>query len=278
MKRVVTLSAVLVLGGLGLATAQAGHGSGSSHSSQHSSNKQNNSSSSNSSKLKVYMGGSSSGPKGTPENPNKKDHCDHCDHNGCHDPKFPTIDPGKGDGKGNTGVIVDPIGPWAPKGPTTMNRDGFVWAGDHWERAKAGQNYTVDPNLGGPVVRDHRDLTTNTNNFGGTVRDHRTLTGTTTGGGVTVTNTSNFGDNVRDHRGSNGSNSGIPTLSGPGPLDMLENGLSALGGLFSTTVGDSGRPQVVDHRTSDTSNFGTNVRDHRTTDTSNFSAGGRGGK
>jgi hypothetical protein len=283
MKRVVTLSAVLVLGGLGLATAQAGHGSGSSHSSQHSSNKQNNSSSSNSSKLKVYMGGSSSGPKGTPENPNKKDHCDHCDHNGCHDPKFPTIDPGKGDGKpSNVGVITDPIYPWAhPEvrdhrtGSTggTMTNGNFVWAGDHWERAKATQTATNIPPLSGGNGQGGVTVTggANLSGFGGgasNVRDHRTGGAN---GGVTVTPT----------QGS-GRNGSIPTLSGPGPLDMLENGVSslgsAIGGLFTTTVGDSGRPQVVDHRTSDTSNFGTNVRDHRTTDTSNFSSGGRGGK
>jgi hypothetical protein len=276
MKRIVTLSAVLVLGGMGLASVQAGHGSGgSSHgSSQHSSNKQNKVTSSNSSKLKVYMGGSSSGPKGTPENPFKKDHCDHCDHHDCHDPKFPTIDPGKGDGKpSNVGVITDPIYPWAhPEvrdhrtGNTggTMTNGNFVWAGDHWERAKAPQTTNIPPLSGG----NGQGGVTVTGG-GSNVRDHRTGRAN---GGVTVTPT----------QGS-GRNGSIPTLSGPGPLDMLENGVSslgsAIGGLFTTTVGDSGRPQVVDHRTSDTSNFGSNVRDHRTTDTSNFMpGGGRGGR
>src|SRR5947207_3066675 len=45
---------------------------------------------------KWHMGGSTTGPKGTPENPYCKDGCHDKCHDGCHDPKFPVIDPGKG--------------------------------------------------------------------------------------------------------------------------------------------------------------------------------------
>jgi hypothetical protein len=280
MKRIVTLSAVLVFGGLGLATAQAGHSNnGSSHSSQHSSNKQT-SSSSNSSKSKVYMGGSSSGPKGTPENPFCKDHSDHCEHKDCHDPKYPVIDPGKGDGKtGNTTVITDPIYPWAhpdvrdhrtgSTGGTTTSGN-FVWAGDHWERAKATGSATNIPPLSGGNGQGGVTVTgttgTNVSGFHGgggasNVRDHRTGSAN---GGVTVTNTP----------GSTRNNDVVGV--GGSPIDTAVQGVVDF---FSFDVGSVPQTGVRDHRTTDTSNFGSNVRDHRTTDTSNFSSGGgRGGK
>ncbi len=203
----------------------------------------------NNSSTKWHMGGSSTGPKGTPENPYSKDDChdkchdschdhdgDHCDH----DPKFPVIDPGKGNGKPDDRVPVE---------PTHVTKDGFVWVNNHWERVKAGQtNTVVDPTLTGPTVRDHRTLTTG--GFNGVVRDHRGSTSNAPGG-VTVTTTPN-GNRKQT----------IPTLSGPGPIDALGNGLSALGSavkdVLTTTMGDDSN--VHDHRTS---NFSGNVRDHR---------------
>jgi len=268
MKRIVTLSAVMFFGGLGLATAQAGHPSGSNHSSQHSSNKQNNGTNSTSSKLKVYMGGSSSGPKGTPENPFCKDHCDHCDHDhcdhkDCHDPKYPVIDPGKGDGKsGNTTVITDPIYPWAnvnvrdhrtgSTGGTTTGGN-FVWAGDHWERAKA-TTAIVDPIHDGASGGVTVTSTTGTNVTGfhggggaSTIRDHRN--GGSPGGGVTVTNT----------QGSTRNNDVVGV--GGSPIDTAIQGVVDFFSFDVGSVPPSGGTR--DHRTTDTSNFGSNVRDHR---------------
>ena len=227
MKRIVTLSAMMVF--ITLAASSAWAKSGSSHGSNHSSSMHTSSqhTTSNYSKSdcckdhcdkdhcgKDYckdkgnpygnMGGSTTGPVGTPENPNPV--------------KYP----------------INTIHPILNNNPQTVSSNGFVWAGDHWERPRAGQSYTLDPNLTGAVVRNHP---------GGAGE-----------GGVTVTNIP-------------GSSRGITTLSGPGPIDALGNALSSLGsavgGLFTTTVGDSGRPQVVDHRTNDTSNFGSNVVDHR---------------
>ena len=105
------------------------------------------------------------------------------------DHKFPTLDPGRGDGKTvNTSQPLMIVDPYMPKSNV--------------------------------VVRDHRSGAPQ--------------------GGVSVTTNPN---SIR--------NTGIPTLSGPGPLDMLGNGLSAagsaLGDLFSTEVGDASPNR--DHRT-----------------------------
>ena len=186
----------------------------------------------------------------------------------CHKPL--PLDPGKGDGKPTGGnqppvIITDPV---------RVTSGGFVWNGDHWERQRANQTSSGPVmNLNssdGPVVRDHRTIVppTATSGFDGIVRDHRT----------TTTTVSNFNGIVRDHRtGSSSANGGvtvtvsttsprnnkIPTLSGPGPLDMLGNAASSIGSglanLFSTEVGDASN--IRDHRT--TATTGWNVRDHR---------------
>lgn len=254
MKRLVTLSALVAFGSFAASSGWAK--SGSSHGSSHSSSMHNSSQhvSSNHSMSdyckdhcdknycdkdhcgKDYckdhngnpygnMGGSTTGPVGTPENPNPV--------------KFP----------------INTIHPIVNNNPTTVSSNGFVWAGDHWERPRAGQSYTLDPNLTGPVVRNHP-------NGAGE-------------GGVTVTNVGGFNGKVTDHRGFNGK---VTDHRGDGQIQdigtgwggftgAISSGLdsigSALGGLFTTTVGDPGRPQVVDHRTNPTSNFGSNVTDHR---------------
>jgi hypothetical protein len=251
MKRIVTLSVVVVLGTFAASSAWAKSGSshsshsGSNHSSSmHTSSQHCDTNHCEKDRCKDHcdkdycdkdhcgkdyckdkgnpcgnMGGSTTGPVGTPENPNPV--------------KYPT----------NT------IHPIVNNNPQTVSSNGFVWAGDHWERPRAGQSYTLDPNLTGPVVRDHQVLT----GAGGPYSGGHGGSATSQGG-VTVTPIP-------------GSSRGITTLSGPGPIDALGNALSdlgsSIGGLFTTTVGDSGRPQVVDHRTNDTSNFGSNVRDHR---------------
>lgn len=79
------------------------------------------------------------------------------------------LDPGRGDGRV----------PVAPVLSTPPARPGFVWKGDHWERARAtsspitgtppvangGGGVTVTSANSGPVIRDHRQKVV--------VRDHR---------------------------------------------------------------------------------------------------------
>jgi hypothetical protein len=164
--------------------------------------------------------------------------------------------------------------------PVVPTRPGFVWVNGHWERARANSIVhsaaaTPPRNPGGvsvtpsPVrvpggvtvapqgispphpVRPPQVVLQPTviappavsRPFG-----HRPSQGgyqpypaQRPNGGVTVTETPN---SVR--------NQGIPTLSGPGPVQMLENGASAVGSalvdLFSTEVGSP--PPDRDHRNS----------------------------
>ncbi len=161
------------------------------------------------------------------------------------------LDPDKGDGR----VPVDPVVP--------QGRPGFVWVGDHWERAKAPKKITpvqepkvLDPTMVGPVVRDHRTpklqplsngngsggvtVTPTTGGFGPEVRDHRTpklppLSNGNGSGGVTVSpTTGGFGPEVRDHRTPK-----LPTVS---------TGNGAGGVTVTPTTGGFG-PVVRDHRT-----------------------------
>jgi len=236
MKRIVTLSVVVVFGTFAASSAWAK--SGSSHGSHSSSN---HSSSMHTSSQHCTT---DHGEKDYCKDHCDKDYCDkdHCGKDYCKDKGNPYGNMG-GSTTGPVGTPENPnpvkspintIHPIVNNNPQTVSSNGFVWAGDHWERPRAGQSYTLDPNSTGPVVRNH--------------------SGGAGEGGVTITTVP-------------GSSRGITTLSGPGPIDALGNALSglgsAVGGLFTTTVGDPGRPQVVDHRTNDTSNFGSNVRDHR---------------
>ncbi len=232
MNRIVTLAMVTVFGLSAVQSASAHSGGSNGHGSQHSSTNRYSSDRHDKDHCKndgppKYMGGSQNGPAGTPENPFK---------------------------------------------PTPVTNNGFVFVNGHWERAKAGQATVVDPTLVGPVVRDHRGsqgaggvTVTNTGGFTGTVRDHR-------GSG-----TSGFTGTVRDHRGS-GTGSNDVVGVGESPVDSIVSGLSGIGsaigngltgignafgigqGSITSPGGDSGSR---DHRTTDTSNFGSNVRDHR---------------
>ena len=245
MRSIVTLAMVTVFSLAAVESASAKSG-GNNHASSHH-NKSDG--------PPKYMGGTPSGkaPVGTPENPFK--------HHGSSKHK------GHGKDEQPPGMIVDPV---------RVTSGGFVWANDHWERAKAtpgvsnGPTMIVDPTLG-PVVRDHRTLTsTTTPPFGNgghhyqpyqdpNVRDHR---GGASQGGVSVTNTP----------GSTRNNDVIGV--GASPVDSVINGVgSAVESGVGTVVNGIGNlfgydgqlhsPPGRDHRTTDTSNFGSNVRDHR---------------
>jgi hypothetical protein len=239
MNRIVTLAAATVIGLSAVQSASAGSGS---HSGK-------------------YM--SAQRPINT-QHPivvhHDKDHCkdkDDCK-KGC---------PPKYMGGSTTGPIGTPENPFKP---TPVSSNGFVFVNGHWERPRAGQTTVVDPTLGGPVVRDHRGIqggggVTVTSGMSGVVRDHR----------GTAANV--YTGTVRDHRGTTNTNNDVVGVGGS-PVDSIigglaglgsavENGLTGIGNAFGIGYGSitpvGGDSGVRDHRTNNTSNFGTNVRDHR---------------
>jgi hypothetical protein len=164
------------------------------------------------------------------------------------------IDPGKGDGQtGN---------------PTPQSTGGFVWVGDHWERARASKGTqtlvppvvrdhgasTLPPLSGGngqggvtvtgtPVVRDHRTQSVSVEPI---VRDHRTL---------------NVEPIVRDHRTPQPFEV-LPLNGFDQPIIRDHRTKSEEPQPFQVT-GTSGQPVVRDHRTLSTPSEPV-VRDHRT--------------
>lgn len=186
-------------------------------------------------------------------------------------PPFTPIDPGKGDGKTTTPevptrpgyvwvgdhwervkapkqplMIVDPI-PVRPVAP--QGRPDFVWVGDHWERVKAKPSNNVtptvisQPNVVGPVVRDHRNpgsanVVSGFGQSGVVIRDHRTpaakitIDNSQAPGGVTVTST------PRPPRKPVSTGSG--DITGSGPLDGVLGGLETLGDAAGDVLGAAG--------------------------------------
>jgi hypothetical protein len=191
MKRIVTLSLVIVFGTLaaGSAWAKSGssHGSNNHSSSMHSSSQHINSNHSKSDYCKEHcdkdhcdkahgdkdyckdksnpygnMGGSLGSPVGTPENPYP-----------VSTTKFPvnTIHPIVNNNPAQTGGLTKTVGhlpisaisadPNLLKGASTLPANGtysngFVWVGDHWERPRAGQSMPGHGNTNTDIpVRDH---------------------------------------------------------------------------------------------------------------------------
>ncbi len=191
--------------------------------------------------------------------------CKPCGSNHCGSSSCKTSGPGKYMGGSKNGPIGTPENPFKP---VTVSSNGFVWVNGHWERPRAGQTTIVDPTLTGPVVRDHRGMPSTV------VIDPNS--GYRYGGGRFSTLTPTSTSIVRDHRGTT-STSNTVTGVGASPVDSaigglaglgntLENGLTGIGNAFGIGYG-SITPAVPsgvrDHRTTDTSNFGYNVRDHR---------------
>jgi len=191
MKRIVTLSAALVISTLVVSSAWAksgsSHGSSNHTSSMHSSSQHLSSNHSKSEYCKDHcdkdhcdrdhcdkdyckdkgnpygnMGGSTTGPAGTPENPYP-----------VNTTKFPvnTIHPIINNNPSQTGGPAKTLGhlpisaisadPSLLKGASTLPANGtysngFVWVGDHWERPRAGQSMPGHGNTNTDIpVRDH---------------------------------------------------------------------------------------------------------------------------
>lgn len=179
------------------------------------------------------------------------------------------IDPGKGDGKPTLEIPTRPGYVWvgdhwerekAPQVTTPQGRPGFVWVGDHWERVKAdgsnvGPTLIAQPNVVGPVVRDHRTTTSpyvvSGGNQGGIViRDHRTpeakitVDASQASGGVVVTTSPR-----RPRKPA--TSSGDVTGHGPldGIVDGIGDGIGGIGDALGDALGSAGNAVAIGHGT-----------------------------
>jgi hypothetical protein len=151
-------------------------------------------------------------------------------HNDNHNP--PPLDPGRGDGR----VPVDPVTPTSPLGP------GYVWVGDHWERAKAPLTSTPTPTKPGFVwVGDHWERVKANPN----VRDHRNPVeqGGSAQGGVIVTPTNPLSTPTGGK--AEGLSHYDPSKRPWGALQVRDHTTGAPQGGVTVTTVDSNRDDVI---------------------------------